>query len=111
MPMVTVALQTDANGYFSDRVHYSPPGPFALTVRLSAKLLSPFATGVWGDLDIEPEHGQRSNQRRRFRAWQSEEVSLGSWHLNGGGNVIVVSGLTRPRRAHARLVLEIEAAV
>ncbi len=111
MPRMTLAIQTDANGYFSDQVHYDPPGGFALTVRLSARLLTPFATGLWGELDIEPERGRPAHQKRRFVVWQSEEVQLGSWQLSAGENVIALKGLTRPRRAHARLVLEIAATV
>ncbi len=111
MPTMTVEIRTDQNGQFSNRTSYNPPGPFAVTVHLSAKLVSPFATGLWADLDIEPAQGQPSNQKRAFVVWQSEEVPLGSWHLAGGDNVVVVTGKTRPHRPNARLVLEIDATV
>ncbi len=109
MPKMTVEIRTDPSGHFSNRTSYNPPGPVALTVRLSATLLSPYATGLWGDLDIEPAHGRAVNQKRAFVAWQNEPVQLGSWHLGGGDNTIVVSGTTRPHRPNARLVLQIEA--
>ncbi len=111
MPQLTVEIRTDENGDFSKTDRFNPTGPFALTVSLSATLLSPFATGLWGDLDIEPQQGAPSNRKRAFVAWQSEKVQLGNWRLAGGENVIVVSGKTRPKRAHARLVLQIDATV
>ena len=111
MPKMTVEIRTDENGYFSKTVPFNPPGPFALTVHLSATLLSPFATGLWGSLDIDARDGAPSNERRAFVLWHSETVQLGSWRLDGGHNIIVVSGKTRPRRPNARLVLEIDASV
>jgi hypothetical protein len=112
MPKMKVEIKTDANGYFSKTVSpFNPPGPFGLTVRLSATLLSPFATGLWGYLDIDAADGSPSNEKRAFVVWHSEKVELGSWRLDGGGNVIVVNGKTRPKRAHAQLVLEIDAKI
>ena len=111
MSKMRVEIRTDENGYFSKTVPFNPPGPFGLTVRLSATLLSPFATGLWGSLDIDAADGKPSNQRRAFVVWHSETVQLGSWSLDGGDNIIVVTGKTKPRRANARLVLEIEAAM
>ena len=111
MPKMKVEINTDKNGYFNKTIRFNPPGPFMLTVRLSAKLLSPFATGLWGQLDIDAEDGNPTNQRRAFVAWHSEELALGSWRFDGGQNIIVVSGKTKPKRANARLVWEIDAAV
>lgn len=111
MPKQTVEIRTDRTGNFSKSVAFNPPGPFSVTVRLSATLLAPFATGLWGELDIDAADGNPSNVKRSFVAWHSEAVQLGSWHLDGGENVIVVNGRTRPARANARLVLEIEATV
>ena len=111
MAKMTVEITTDENGYFSKTVPFNPPGPFALTVHLSATLLSPFATGLWGSLDIDARDGAPSNQQRAFVAWHSEVVRLGAWRLDGGDNVIVVNGKTRPRRANTRLVLQIDATV
>lgn len=109
MPRMTFEITTDENGYFSKTVPFNPPGPFALTVRLTATLLSPFATGLWGSLDIDASDGQPSNARRAFVLWHSEAVDLGAWRLDGGDNIIVVTGKTNPRRANARLLLEIDA--
>ena len=72
MPKMTVEIRTDVNGFFSKTVHLNPPGPFGLTVRLSATLLSPFATGLWGSLDIDAQDGNPSNQTRAFVAWHNE---------------------------------------
>ena len=111
MPKMTVEMSTDANGYFSKTVPYNPPGPFGLTISLTATLLSPFATGLWGSLDIEPRAGKPANHKRAFVAWHSQAVRLGSWHLDGGDNIIIVTGRTNPPRANAHLVVEIDAAV
>lgn len=111
MPTMKVEIDTDRNGYFSKTINYDPPGPFQLTVTLAATLLSPFATLVRGELDIDAADGRPSNQKRAFLAWHSEKVEVGSWRLDGGKNVIVLNGRTRPKRANARLVVEIDAKV
>ena len=111
MPKMTVEIRTDENGYFSKTIPFDPPGPFALTVRLTATLLSPFATGIWGSLDIDARDGAPSNQQRQFVVWHSEAAQLGPWRLDGGDNIIVVRGKTKPTRANARLVVEIDATV
>ncbi len=111
MPQITVELTTDAFGVVNRTVVYNPPGPFSVTVGLSGKLASPFATGLWASLDIEPKNGRRANRRRAFVAWQGEQVQLGSWHLDGGDNLVVVRGITQPKRPNARLVLQIDAAI
>jgi hypothetical protein len=111
MPKLNVEMSTDENGYFSKTVRFDPTGPFGVTVHLSATLLAPASTGLWGELDIDAEDAHPSNQKRSFVAWHSEEVKLGSWKLDGGQNIIVVNGKTRPKRPHARLVLQIDATV
>jgi hypothetical protein len=111
MPKMTVEIRTDENGYFSKTLPFNPPGPFGLTVRLSATLLSPFATGLWGNLDIDAKDGIPSNEKRPFVLWHSETVHLGTWTLDGGENIVVVTGKTKPTRANTRLLLEIDAAV
>lgn len=111
MAKMTVEIRTDENGYFSKTVPFNPPGPLGLTVHLSATMLAPFATGLWGHVDIDARDGKPSNRKRAFVVWHSESVQLGSWSLEGGENIIVVNGKTTPRRANTRLVLEIEAAV
>jgi hypothetical protein len=111
MPQMTVELTTNANGFFSRTVPFNPPGPFGVAVRLSATLQSPFATGLWGTLDIDAKDGNPSNPKRAFVAWHREPVQLGSWRLDGGDNVVVVHGFTKPKRANAKLVLQIDAAL
>lgn len=111
MPKLNVEIRTDANGYFSKTIAYNPPGPFQLTVRLAATLVSPFATLVRGEMDIDAADGKPSNQRRAFLAWHSEKVELGSWRLDGGKNVIVLNGRTRPKRPNRQLLVEIDASV
>ena len=107
MPKMTVEVRTDENGYFCKTVSFHPSGP---AIRLSVTLLSPHATGVWGTLDIDTKISDRANQPRAFVVWHSETVQLGPWRLDGGEHIIVVTGKTKPSRANARLLLEIEAA-
>ena len=111
MPKLTVEIRTDEHGYFSRTVPFDPPGPPGLTVRLTATLLAPFGTGLWGSLDIDARDGSPSNRARSFVLWHSEAAELGTWRLDGARNIIVVRGKTRPTRANARLLLEIEATV
>lgn len=108
MPKMTVEIRTDENGYFSKTVPFTPPGSLAATVRLTLTLLSPYATGLWGSVAIDARDGEPSNERQTFVVWHSEAVQLGSWRLDGGDNIIVVTGKTKPARVHARLVLEID---
>jgi hypothetical protein len=111
MPKMTVEIRTDENGYFSKTIRYNAPGPIGMSVSLSGVLVSPVATGLWGDLDIDAADGAPSNAKRPFVAWHGEVVYFGSWVLDGGDNIIVVNGKTKPRRPYTRLVLEIDAAV
>jgi hypothetical protein len=111
MPQMKVELDTDRNGYFSKTINYDPPGPFGVTVKLAAKLTAPFATGVWGELDIDAADGNPSNTKKAFVAWHSEQVQLGSWRLDRGKNIIVLNGKTKPKRANAKLLVEIDASV
>ena len=105
---MTVEIRTDENGYFSKTVRFDPPISLGVTVNLAATLLSPPATGIWGDVDIDAADGTPSNQKRTFVAWHSEPVQLGLWVLDADDNIVVVSGKTKPRRAHTRLVLNID---
>ena len=111
MPKMTLEIRTDENGYFSKTVRVNPPLPLGTTVNLAATLLAPVATGLWGDVDIDAADGAPSNMKRPFVAWHSEVVQLGLWVLDAGDNIVVVSGKTKPRRAHTRLVVEIDVTV
>lgn len=110
MARMTIEITTNANGVFNRTTPFNPPGPFGLTIRLSATLLSPRSTGLWGTLDIDAKDGNPSNQKRAFVAWHNEVVQLGSWRLDGGDNVVVVKGITKPKRPNTRLVLQIDSA-
>lgn len=110
MPKLTVEIRTDEHGYFSKTVPFNAPGPAGTAVRLTVTLLSPFATGVWGKIDIDARDAVPLNRERAFVVWHSETAQLGSWRLDGGAHVIVVSGKTNPTRANTPLVLDIEVA-
>jgi hypothetical protein len=108
MPKMTVEIRTDENGYFSKTVPVDPPGSPQSAACLTVTLLSPFATALWGSAALEARDGTPASERRTFVAWHSETVQLEPWRLDGGENIIVLTGKTKPLRAHARLVLEIE---
>ena len=108
MPKLTMEIRTDEHGYFSKTVPFDAPGPAGSAVRLTVTLLSPFATGVWGMLEVDARDAMPSNQRRAFVVWHSEAAQLGSWRLDGGAHIIVVNGKTNPTRANTQLVLEID---
>lgn len=111
MPRTTLEITTDANGYFSATTPFDAPDARGATISVAATLLSPFATAVWGTLDVDAREGRPTNQPRAFVLWHSETVQLGSWRLEGGSYIIVVTGRTKPARANVRLVLEIDVAV
>lgn len=106
MPKMTVDVRTDENGYFCKTVPYNPSGS---SMRMSMTLLSPYATALWGHVGVDAKDGDPANRPRAFVIWHSETVQLGSWHLETGENIIVVTGKTKPKRANTRVLLEIEA--
>ena len=108
MPKTTVEIRTDENGYFSKTVLFDSLGSPGATACLTVTLLSPFATGVWGSVAIEARDGEPASGTRTFIVWHSETTQLDPWRLDGDENIIVLSGKTKPMRAHARLVLEID---
>jgi hypothetical protein len=111
MPTIAVEVDTDANGYFQKTVQYNPPGPFALTVKLAARLLRPGDLTVHGELDIDAADGNPANQAKAFVVKSGDRVDLGSWHLDGRDNVIVLNGRTQPKQANVRLVVAVEASL
>ncbi len=109
MPTVRIDLETDDNGYLHKTHKYNPPGPFSLSVELSAKIIQPAATTVQGELDIDATDGSPSNQKKAFRVTTGGTCQLGSWRLDGGDNVIVLTGKTIPPQAKTKITFEIEA--
>ena len=109
MPTKDLDIQTDENGHFGQTEVYNPLGWFDLTVELRATLLSPPETTVIGALDIDAADGSPGNPAKPFRASTGEKISLGSWRLDAGDNVIVVSGDTEPKRANTTLAIRLEA--
>src|SRR5215475_4516650 len=108
---MTVDANTDRNGELQQTVHFNPPGPFNLTVRLAAKLLEPVDTTVEGELNIGAADGSPSNERKRFVVATGQQTQLGSWRLDSGDNIIVITGRTHPQRPNTKLVVEIDASL
>lgn len=111
MPKMTVDANTDRNGELQQTVHFNPPGPFNLTVRLAAKLLEPANTTVEGELNIDAADGSPSNESKRFVVATGQQTQLGSWRLDSGDNIIVITGKTNPQRPNTKLVVEIDASL
>jgi hypothetical protein len=111
MPRMTIEATTDQNGDLRETINFNPPGPFNLTVSLAAKLLEPANTTVEGEVDINAADGSLSNGRKRFVVATGQQTQLGSWRLDSGDNIIVLTGKSNPQRPNTKLVVEIEASL
>jgi hypothetical protein len=108
VPRITLEVPTDDKGHFRLSEHYNPPGPFPLTVEVNATLLSPSDTTIAGWLDIDAADGSPQNQKKSVVASTGQPIALGSWKLDGGENIILVTGTTAPPRPNATLTFEID---
>ena len=113
MPKInrTFNVTTDANGAFETRQTVNPPGPFGFTVELNAKLIAPAATTISGKLDSDAADGKPRNDARDFTITTGKTVDLGEWELDGGDNIIHLTGQTAPVRAGTELEIEITAEI
>ena len=109
MPKFDFSLTTDENGYFQHTARFDPLGPFSLRVELSVALNQPDDTRAQGRLDIDPVDGGRGNQVRAFVVAAGDTESLGSWRIDGGENLIVLSGRTQPARTNSSLEVTVNA--
>lgn len=109
MPTTTIRVMTDANGALSRTETFNPPGPFPLTVRIRARLLSPADTTVTGTLDIDAVDGSPQNPAQSFTLPPGQQVSVGEWRLDGGDNRVMVSGQTSPPRPNTEVEIELDA--
>ena len=109
----TYETVTDDNGHFSIRKTIDPlfpPDLGALTdraVELRAKLIEPAGIVVHATLDIDAADGTPSNQEKKFQATSNHEISLGTWSISMGQNILVVYGRTRPSVPNATLKVEV----
>lgn len=112
MPTITrkVKVTTDENGAYNRQDIFNPPTPDFWPVRLSlkAKLLSPVDTTIISTLDVDAVDGNPQNDAREFRFSTDEQISLGTWKLDGGDNIIIVSGQTLPPLANTEVEIEFE---
>ena len=104
-------VKTDAAGAFETEQIVNPPGPFGFTVQLKAKLVEPSDTIISGKLDCDAADGKPRNDARDFTVRTNETSDLGEWQLDGGDNIIRLSGSTEPARADTELVIEITAGI
>ena len=107
--------QTDRNGYFSVTRQIDPPPWLDLgsltdqVVELWAKLIEPDGIVVKGTLDIDAADGSPSNMEKRFSVTSGQEISLGSWGISLGENILVVRGSTDPKVPNGTLKVEVRA--
>lgn len=107
--------QTDQNGYFSVTRKIDPPPWLDLgsltdqVVDLWAKLVEPDGVVVTGTLDIDAADGSPSNMEKRFRVASGQDVSLGSWGISLGENILVVRGSTEPKVPNGTLKVAVRA--
>lgn len=111
MPTITrtIKVRTDANGSYSRREIFDAPTPFPFTIELKAKLLSPEDTIITGTLDCDAADGKPQNPSKDFTLPTGKQVSLGEWKLDGGDNILLVSGQTSPMRSDTEVQIELEA--
>lgn len=101
-------IRTDDHGYYQQTQNFSPPGPFGFTVDIFATLTLPAQGRVQGTLELDGPPGS-SPQSKTFDANSGQKISLGSWYIAHGNNILVVSGQTVPSQANATVTAEIDA--
>lgn len=102
---------TDANGVFETTQTVNPPGPFGFTVELKAKLIAPAETTINGTLDSDAADGNPQNDAKDFTISAGETANLGEWRLDGGNNIIRITGQTEPARTNTEIEIEITAEI
>ena len=108
----TYETRTDPNGYFSITKKIDPWPPDWLPdqlVELSARLIEPDGITVHVTVDIDASDGTPFNQEKKIEAASNQEVSLGSWGISMGENILVVHGKTHPSLVNG--ILKVEVAV
>ena len=112
MPTISrkVKAGTDSNGAYHRQEIFNPPTPdfWPVSVSLKAKLLFPTDTTIICTLDVDATDGKPQNDMQEFSFSTGEQISLGTWRLDGGDNIIVVSGHTSPSRINTEVEIEFE---
>ena len=109
MPTITRTLKvrTDAEGRYETSQTFNPPGFWDYNVSASAALLAPADTTISGTISITAANHSTDNPPKDFRISTGETVDLGSWRLDGGDNVIRVTGQTAPARANEIIEIQV----
>lgn len=110
MPTITRTLRvrTDADGRYEASQSFNPPGFWDYNVSGRATLVSPADTIISGTITITAANHTTDNPPKDFRISTGETEDLGNWRLDGGENVIRVTGQTTPARANE--IIEIQVA-
>ena len=111
MPTYPLRVRTDEYGRFHKTEKVNPPGWWEMTVELRAQLLEPSGTCVHGTLDIDAVDGDPSNNEKSFKVCHGQTMPLGQWRVDGGDNIVVARGRTKPSRPNTWIRVELQARV
>jgi hypothetical protein len=103
----TFEVHTDDRGFYQTTQNFSPPGPFSLSVDIFATLTSPAGININGTVELNTAGGPP--QIKQFVASSGQKISLGTWHIPHGNNILIVSGQTLPLSPNTDLTLVVEA--
>lgn len=102
----TYAVHTDANGFYHSTQTISPPGPFGFSVDLYATITAPAGAHVTCTVTLNNSSGP---QTKTFSADMGAKVSLGSWNITSGTDILVIAGQTIPALLNTDITIDVEA--
>jgi hypothetical protein len=102
----TYNIHTDDHGFYHNTQTFSPPGPFGFSVDLYATITTPAGAHVTCTVTLNNSSGPQS---KTYSADAGVKVSLGSWQIASGSDVLVISGQTNPMLANTDLAIDVEA--
>lgn len=102
----TFTIRTDDNGFYQITRGFSPPGPFGFSVDLHATVTSPPGAHVACVVTLNNSSGPQS---KTFTADSGVQVSLGTWRITSGSDVLVISGRTDPKLVNTDITVDVEA--
>lgn len=113
MPTITRTLKvkTDENGRYETSQTFNPPGFWDYNVSATATLIAPADTTIDGTITITAANHSTDNPPKDFRISTGETADLGDWRLDGGDNVIRVTGQTSPVRANETVEVAVKGEV
>jgi hypothetical protein len=102
----TFTIRTDQNGAYHRTDTFAPPAPFGFHVELFATFTAPPALQFDVNVDLS---SNGSHQTKTLKTATGSRVSLGSWFISSGQNLLVISGQTVPIAVDVDITVQIEA--